>query len=158
MLERLTATGCKFLIPAIASKNELLDEIRRHQKYYDRLAAYEDSGLSPEEVVKIKKCLNMWIEICKENNVSIVQFKKWAEAEQDGRLVVLPVKVGDTVYVIIDSVDMPYVRQEKVIAIELWNKNGAMTMFIRTPYGLFEFGKTVFLTREEAEKALEVRE
>jgi hypothetical protein len=46
------------------------------------------------------------------------------------------------------------VRQEKVIAIELWNKNGAMTMFIRTPYGLFEFGKTVFLTREEAEAKL----
>ena len=52
----------------------------------DRLAAYEDSGLSPEEVVEIKKYLNMWIEICKENNVSIVQFKKWAEAEQDGRV------------------------------------------------------------------------
>jgi len=61
-----------------------------------RLAVYEDSGLSPQEVVEIKKYLNMWIEICKENNVSIVQFKKWAEAEQDGRLVVLPeTGIGD---------------------------------------------------------------
>lgn len=65
-----------------------------------------------------------------------------------------PCRVGDTVYAIIDSVDMSYVRQEKVIAIEFLNKNGAITLFIRTPYGLFEFGKTVFLTKEAAEKAL----
>jgi hypothetical protein len=97
-----------------------------------RLAEYEDSGLSPEEVQEL------------------------AKAKAEGRLVVLPCKVGDTVYVIVDSVDIPYVRQEKVIAIELWNKNGATTMFTRTPYGLFEFDKTVFLTREEAEKALEM--
>ncbi len=52
-MDRLTVTGCKFLTPAIASKNELLDEIRRHQKYYDRLAAYEDTGLTPEEIVNL---------------------------------------------------------------------------------------------------------
>jgi len=50
---------------------------------------------------------------------------------------------------------MPYVKQEKVIAIELWSKNGIMTLFVRIPFGLFDFGKTVFLTREAAEKALE---
>jgi hypothetical protein len=124
----------------------------------DRIAAYEDSGLSPDEVVEIKKYLNMWIEICKENNVSIVQFKKWAEAEQDGRLVVLPVKVGDTIYRIISY---------KCNAV--CNKLNACNSFIYKACKQAEFyvcpgtfqlndmwwiGKTVFLTREEAEKAL----
>lgn len=124
----------------------------------DRLAAYEDSGLSPEEVVKIKKCLNMWVEICKENNVSIVQFKKWAEAEQDGRLVVLPCKVGDIVYELTDCFDSgigckgncdecPKCRQ--IIKTVVRTKAHAVRIAER---GLLN--KTVFLTREEAEKAL----
>jgi hypothetical protein len=164
MFERLTATGCKFLIPAIASKNELLDEIRRHQKYYDRLAAYEDSGLSPEEVVKIKKCLDMWVEICKKNNVSIVQFKKWAEAEQDGRLLVLPCKVGDTVYIAVKEWDaryclkssfVPCVREGTVAHICISHKGIIVCVTVKGEYSeYYEFGKTVFLTREAAEKAL----
>lgn len=100
------------------------------QEAFARLAAYEDSGLSPEQVQEL------------------------AKAKAEGRLVVLPVKVGDTVHVIVDSVDIPYTKQEKVIAIELWGKNRTMTLFIRTPYGLFDFGKTVFLTRKAAEEAL----
>jgi hypothetical protein len=118
-----------------------------------RLAAYEDSGLSPEEVqelkVSVKTCEDCW------NHAQAKAEGRLVVLPCEGRLMVLPCKVGDTVYEIVDSVDMPYARQEKVIAIELWNKNGAMTMFIRTPYGLFEFGKTVFLTREEAEGALQ---
>lgn len=84
------------------------------------------------------------------------ELKRYKQAEQEGRLVVLPCKVGDTVYIIVDSVDLPYVRQEKVIAIELWNKNGATTIFTRTPYGRFEFGKTVFLSKEAAEKVRDI--
>ena len=124
MIERLTKRNSN---GDVASH---VDPKKRHMLFVNRLAAYEDSGLSPEEV------------------------QKMARAKAEGRLVVLLCKVGDTVYVIIDSVDIPYVRQEKVIAIEFWNKNGAITLFIRTPYGLFEFGKTVFLTREAAEKAI----
>jgi hypothetical protein len=121
----------------------------------DRLAAYEDSGLSPEEVVEIKKYPNMWIEICKENNVSIVQFKKWAEAEQDGRLVVLPCKVGDSIYPInIDrELNKPPLRvtgfRFSGFDNEGWIEIGLLK------YKVSEIGKTVFLTREEAEKALQ---
>jgi hypothetical protein len=120
-------------------------------KAIDRLAAYEDSGLSPEEVqelkVSVKICEDCW------NHAQAKAEGRLVVLPCEGRLMVLPCKVWDTVYEIVDSVDMPYVRQEKVIAIELWNKNDTMTMFIRTPYGLFEFGKTVFLTRAEAEAA-----
>jgi hypothetical protein len=132
----LPAWEIKMLEAELEKRKQELFEMRevKDNEAITRLAAYEDSGLSPEEVQEL------------------------AKAKADGRLIVLPCKVRDTVYVIIDSVDMPYVRQEKVIAIEFWNKNGAITLFIRTPHGLFEFGKTVFLTREVAEKALEVGE
>jgi len=100
----------------------------------DHLAAYEDSGLPPEEIQELVK------------------------AKIEGRLIILPCKVGDTVYVIVDSVDKPYIKQDKVISFELWNKNGIMSLFARSQYGFCEFGKTVFLTCEEAEKALEGEE
>ena len=99
-----------------------------------RLAAYEDSGLSPEEV------------------------QKMARAKADGRLVVLPCKVGNTIYRIISY---------KCNAV--CNKLNACNSFIYNAckaefyicLGTFQFndiewiGKTVFLTREEAEKALQ---
>ena len=69
--------------------------------------------------------------------------KKLAEyetAEDEGRLVVLPCKVGDIVYVIRQS----------------WNGwNIDKKKFSYAMIG--KVGKTVFLTREEAEKALEER-
>jgi hypothetical protein len=126
----------------------------------DRLAAYEDSGLSPEEVVEIKKYLNMWIEICKENNVSIVQFKKWAEAEQDGRLVVLPCKVGDVVYE--PRKDRGIISEYEITEIII-NKYGVSFFRWNLKEGIYShlggfpvecLGKTVFLTREAAEKAI----
>jgi len=42
-MERLTVTETKFLAPIAASKEQLIAEIKRHQKYYDRLAEYEDA-------------------------------------------------------------------------------------------------------------------
>lgn len=41
-MNRLTKTGCEFLAPMQATKEQLCEEIKRHQKYYDKLAEYED--------------------------------------------------------------------------------------------------------------------
>lgn len=81
-------------------------------KAIDRLAAYEDTDLTPEEVAEL------------------------AQAKHDGRLVVLPCKVGTKVY-----------------GIE-GNRVGEL-IYVGTVSGLEEFGRTWFLTREEAEQALE---
>lgn len=81
-----------------------------------------------------------------------------ADADRAGRLVVLPCKVGDTVWAILDGAK--YARECKVdfvnigsvgTTIVLAAKNG-----LREQYGVTAaaFGKTVFLTREEAEAAL----
>lgn len=42
-MERLTVTGAKFHIPPKASKEDLREEIKLHQKYYDKLTQYEDA-------------------------------------------------------------------------------------------------------------------
>lgn len=75
----------------------------------------------------------------------------WKQAESDGRLVVLPCKVGDVVYQR-DSYGNLYEATVQSIVID----NRRM-IFITSGIGFDcdAIGKSVFLTREEAEKALE---
>lgn len=89
------------------------------------------------------------------------RLEELAEADKDGRVVVLPCKVGDAVW-ITGSVRRLY--SEKVRTFFCGNPSydrGATdnsVQMIRTTgcdIPIHEFGKTVFLTREEAEKALE---
>lgn len=81
-------------------------------KAFDRLAAYEETGLEPEEL---------------------------AQAKKKGRLVVLPCEIGSPVYSHARKLDgADYVRET-----EFWWSD------------IPQMGKTVFLTREAAEAALE---
>lgn len=98
-----------------------------------RLAAYEDTGLTPEEAKRMSNILLL-------ND----RLREFAEADKDGRLVVLPCKVGDTVYRIFN----PPSREPVISAHTLMS----VDYIVRW---IDKFGKTVFLTREEAEKALE---
>lgn len=90
-------------------------------------------------------------------------------AEQDGRLVVLPCKVGDTLWVIgRDNVPREMELEAPDIRTVCTDEdNLCMSTCNRKPDGFCAYrlrndgasiGKTVFLTREEAEKALEARE
>ena len=71
--------------------------------------------------------------------------------------VVLPCKVGDTVYVLGESVvsEIPVLQiiidEDECFVCAIGDFRGGC-------YPFSAFGKTVFLTREEAEKALEGRE
>ena len=76
-----------------------------------------------------------------------VRLRKLTEADRDGRVVVLPCKVGDTVYRIFN----PPSREPVISAHTLMS----VDYIVRW---IDKFGKTVFLTREEAEKALEAME
>ena len=77
--------------------------------------------------------------------------------EENGLLVRLPCKVGDTVYFITDKVN-----KAKILGFEMYNGKGwqivlSTSSFIAAtvqPCSIAEFGKTVFLTRTEAEAAL----
>ena len=59
---------------------------------WDRLAAYEDTGLTPEEVTQIKLAImgKSLAEIKEFEGVSIDRMIELTQAEKDGRLVVLP--------------------------------------------------------------------
>lgn len=104
--------------------------------FVDRLAAYEDSRLSPEDAANLHAILRMG------DGMTLMRLRELAVADKDGRVVVLPCKVGDTVY------RLQYIEQTpRRITVGVVPIKFALIW-------LEEFGKTVFLTREEAEKAL----
>lgn len=79
--------------------------------------------------------------------------KKLVEADREGRCVVLPCKVGDVVYVP-DRNNMKVLKKE--VRQVSFNHHGKWVVFVGCiVVDIGEIGKTVFLTREEAEAALE---
>ena len=123
-------------------------------KIYVRLAHYEDTGLTPEEI-KAPFTEDTMINLAAQAlGVEAERLRELAEADKDGRCVVLPCKVGDTVWRIVrdgephitrDEVRDMYFADDMTLCVELV---GGRVTFTE------KFGKTVFLTREEAEKAL----
>ena len=121
----------------------------------DRLAAYEDTGLSPEKVSWMKEV----VEAAFDNDTSrIERAHNLHVADKEGRCVVLPCKVGDTVWRIVrdgephitrDEVRDMYFADDMTPCVELI---GGRVTFTE------KFGKTVFLSHEEAEKALQEME
>lgn len=118
----------------------------------DRLAAYEDTRLTPEEIVAMCHTLE--------------EYHRTADpllsAKAQGRVVVLPCKVGQRVFALLDT--DKHISECEVKQIGMGNKIGFIGL---EPIGargreygvaLNGFGKTVFLTREEAEKALKTKE
>lgn len=116
-----------------------------------RLAAYEDTGLTPADVAKF------WAAFCEARAMAQALGQEYAdradkllEADAEGRLLVLPCKVGDVVYQR-DSYGNLYEATVQSIVID----NRRM-IFITSGIGFDcdAIGKSVFLSREEAEKAL----
>ena len=122
----------------------------------ERLAAYEDTGLTPEVFQSYVVFLQDLIGSQKASE-ALDRFRWLAEADKDGRVVVLPCKVGDTVYFRTydcnGTVDLG-IQPHKVTAI-VWNAIvRGRYIDVGLPSG--QYGVSWFLTREEAEKALEV--
>ena len=92
---------------------------------------------------------------------------EYEDLEQQGKLLKLPCAVGDTVHHLCtfkngesEIIEMKVecvepcgaIRQHKGVC-EIWNVY-AETDYTKAYFKFFDFGKTVFLTREEAEAAL----
>ena len=69
---------------------------------WNLLAAYEDTGLEPEEVTELQKD---WSDLCTVIGEcgGIDRLRKLADVDRDGRLVVLPCKVGQRVFALMDT-------------------------------------------------------
>lgn len=130
----------------------------------DRLAAYEDRGCAPEEVLPKDKADEIALKLMRfadlESLCSYTRLRELAEADKDGRVVVLPVKPVFTpilLYIIEDENIYEDALYEAVVGM---SGNGEMNVVYTTLSDqiIFEqadIGKTVFFTHEEAEKALE---
>lgn len=126
---------------------------------WSRLAAYEDSLLEPEEVSALIKD---WIRLCTTIREcgGIDRLRKLAEADRDGRVVVLPCKVGDRLYEVTGRKTIS-VYKVRAIRVELfglfieWDIVEGVVWQSLSGINAGEIGKTVFLTHEEAKKALE---
>ena len=138
-------------------------------KLIERLAAYEDTGLTPEEVLPKDKADEIALKLMRladlERLCSYDRLRELAEADKDGRVVVLPCKVGDTVW-IVGTVRKLYSAKVRTFfcghpSAVRGDDDGGHIHMIRTTecdIPMQEFGKTVFLSREEAEKALQEME
>ena len=127
---------------------------------YGRLKAYEDTGIEPEavETVKLALAAKHMVDLETLNNTPISRLVELAEADKDGKCVVLPCKVGDTVWRIIRDGE-PHITQDEVRDMYFADD---MTPCVELVGGRVtfteKFGKTVFLSRAEAERALQEME
>lgn len=146
------------------SKDVLRQIIRQ---LYSALAAYEDKGNTPEEVLPKDKADEIALKLMRladlESLCSYTRLRELAEADKDGRLMVLPVKpvltpiLSSMLYIIEDGDIYEDALYEAVVGM---SENGEMNVVYTTlsdqiTFEQADIGKTVFFTREGAEKALE---
>lgn len=118
-----------------------------------RLMQYEDTELTPEEIDMDHEAAEQLRQLCRDCDLD--RLEKLAEADKDGRLVVLPCKAGDTLFRVFAGEILEYkVRNMRYLAIQgRWDID-------TTPFCSYvesSIGKTIFLTHEQAERALEAK-
>ena len=122
-----------------------------------RLAAYEDTGMEPEQCENAKVIIESAFS---DDTSKSERIRELLKADKDGRLVVLPCKVGDRLYEVTGRKTIS-VYKVKAIRVELfglfieWDIVEGFVWQSLSGINAGEIGKTVFLNREEAEKALE---
>ena len=119
----------------------------------DRLVKYEDTEREPEEIDMDHEAAETLRQLCQ--NCDLDRLEKLAEADRDGRVVVRPCNVGDTLFRVFAGEILEHkVRNMRYIAIQgRWDID-------TTPFCSYvesSIGKTIFLTREEAKAALEAK-
>ena len=119
-------------------------------KAFDRLAAYEDTGLEPEGVEAMKNAMmgKSIAEITEFEGIPIERLRKLAQADREGRCVVLPCGPRQVVWAA-----NSFGVSSHQIRMLVRDKDGDFACsMIKFP--LEDFGRKVFLTREEAQAAL----
>jgi hypothetical protein len=100
-----------------------------------------------KEIEKLREQLR---QLCR--NCDLERLEELAKADKDGQLIMLPCKEGDTIHHI-SKVRTSHFEDDKIIIDDegRWKIYEMPFALIHLPY----IGKSYFLTREEAEKALE---
>lgn len=130
---------------------DTVEEARERYEYTrkmkDEWLAYRESGWTPYDLVSVEWVKNalMLSKEFKRIGADPIHLNKLFEADRDGRVLELPCKVGDVVYTLgyyggSNQLDIAELRVLGLKDIVRWMEDGLI-------------GKTVFLTREEAEAA-----
>ena len=119
----------------------------------DRLAAYEDTELTPQEIDMDHEAAETLRQLCR--GYDLGRLEELVKADKDGRLVALPCKVGDTLFRVFAGEILEHkVGNMRYLAIQgRWDID-------TTPFCSYvesSIGKTIFLTHEQAERALEAK-
>lgn len=126
------------------------------KQVWERLKSYEDTGLGPEEVERAKLeieagCVKA---IARTYGIDINRLRKLAEADKDGRLVVLPFTSGRTL-LCKENIDSPRLMKDVEPAIRYCSSCGIVFhMGYNVFCDLVKHGRITAVS-EEAEKALE---
>ena len=130
---------------------QLIEDYRRNR---EDLRAYKATGLTPERCAEFARAdaEGRYIVMRDAEQEGVARLRELAEADKDGRVVVLPCKVGNTVYFAL----LGRIIEKQVFSIVSFSNStriycGGTSEYFRPE----DIGKTFFLTREEAEKALE---
>lgn len=159
-MERLTIPDVR--VDEHTTRRTMIDgeAVREHaMDFYWRLKAYEDTGLSPQACAEAREAGKV-LSSC---DISFGRLTELLTADKDGRVMVLPVRpvltqsIGSMLYIIEEGEIVEDSLCEALIGMA---SNGEIDIFYTTLSDQISFeqadiGKTVFLTREEAEKALE---
>ena len=131
------------------------------KQVWERLKQYEDTKRTPEQIEALEAAImgKAVAQITEFEGLPIARLRELAEADKDGRVVVPPCKVGDVVYGFHgEKTILPMVAKWIETNTDGWCIAVQYTPMAPRFYRFSDFGKTVFLTREEAKKALQEME
>lgn len=121
--------------------------------FVNRLSDYESTGLSPAEVRSLLCEWNAMMHMLDKIG-DYPRLRELAVADQEGRVLVLPCKVGEPAYWVHNGI----ITDCRINRIQANRKGVFLCLKSTKAHGAFRvdvcLGETVFLTREEAEKAL----
>ena len=147
-MERLTFEGNFCEIAQCECIKCQYDTDCSQKQVWERLKQHEDSGLSPEDAANLHAILRLG------DGMTLMRLRELAVADQEGRVIVLPCEVGHAAYWVHNGI----ITDCRINRIQVNRKGVFLCLKSNKSHGAFRvdtcLGKTVFLTREEAEKAL----
>ena len=156
-MERLTFEGNFCEIAQCGHVKCPYDTACSQKQVWERLKQYEDTKRTPEQIEALEAAImgKAVAQITEFEGLPIARLRELAVADKDGRVVVPPCKVGDKLYrVFAGAIFEHRVGSMKYFAIQgRWD----IETYPFCPCVESSIGKTVFLTREEAERAMEGR-
>lgn len=123
------------------------------KEVWERLKAYEDAGLSPQACANARE-IEETLSGC---DYSISRMVELMKADKEGRVVVLPCRQGDELWTYCNH-QVKRVYSFTVSDVSTLNGRTVLNTLGLGTIRPEDIGKTVFLSREEAEKALQKME